>query len=188
MSRLSAVLSLLVAPLIAGCMSHKIEQTYFLGVFDPQEQLPPSLYRVRLIGTSSATSQVNYAAGWVPADFVDSLSTRIRFEDGQLRLENKDDSSDSHGLTTGRRLMLFGPEGFREAPADHRLAVVMAGDPSKFFETIDAALGQLSAAQSLQATSAPLVKAELNELTRQALSEKLALMEIENSIGKEGDE
>jgi hypothetical protein len=29
---------------------HEIEQIYYLGSFDPQEQVPPALYRVRVRG------------------------------------------------------------------------------------------------------------------------------------------
>ncbi|MEQ8762628.1 MAG: hypothetical protein RL885_01790 [Planctomycetota bacterium] len=137
--------------LAASCRSHQIEQTYYLGVFDPIEQVPPTIYRVRVTGTSDFFSTVNYAAGWVPADLIDSLGSRITFdrEKGELQFGH-DGESQNFGLKTGRGLMLFGPEGFREAPRDHRLAIIMDSDPSAFFEAIDTALGQLSAAKALQ--------------------------------------
>jgi hypothetical protein len=40
---------------------------------------------------------------------------------------------------------MFGPEGFREAPRDHRLVVVMGSDPSVFFSAVDEALGSVAA-------------------------------------------
>ena len=36
---------------------------------------------------------------------------------------------------------MFGPEGFREAPKDHRLVIVMGASPEAFFGAIDRALG-----------------------------------------------
>ena len=42
--------------------------------------------------------------------------------------------------------MMFGPEGFREAPANHRLVVVMGADPSAFFEAVDQTLGVIAQA------------------------------------------
>ena len=78
-------------------------------------------------------------------------------------------------LETGRRMMLFGPEGFRAAPADHRLAVVMASDPSAFFEAIDSALGQLSAAKALEATTAPAIEAKITQALLASTREKAEL-------------
>lgn len=34
----------------AAMPAHEIEQIYYLGSFDPQEQVPPALYRVRVRG------------------------------------------------------------------------------------------------------------------------------------------
>ena len=63
------LLALLVAPVIAGCSdeafiggtlgltlvgavtpSHEIQQIYYLGAFDPQGQVPPTVYRIRVHG------------------------------------------------------------------------------------------------------------------------------------------
>ena len=52
------------------------------------------------------------------------------------------DAKDTSALS-GRRLMMFGPEGFREAPRNHRLVVVMGSSPEKFFSAVDEALGHL---------------------------------------------
>ena len=55
-------------------------------------------------------------------------------------------------MLTGRRLVMFGPEGFREAPKDHRLVVVMGSNPDAFFSAVDEALGVV--ASVTQGTSA----------------------------------
>ena len=40
--------------------------------------------------------------------------------------------------------MLFGPEGFREAPKDHRLVIVMGSSPDAFFNAMDNSLGAVN--------------------------------------------
>jgi len=161
---------------LASCNGHKIHQVYYLGVFDPSEQLPPTVYRLRVRGQSSVVSSVNYAAGWVPSAFVDSIGTSIAFdpESGELTFERQGGAKEQAQLVTGRRLMLFGPEGFREAPADQRLAIIMASDPSEFFHAIDDALGQLSAAKALKATSSPEVERKITEAVLATTRDKIA--------------
>ncbi len=122
-----------------------IEQVYYLGVFDPQEQLPSTIYRVRVRGQSSLLNTTKFASGWVRADLIDSLST-ITLGQGNGGFEIKRADDETKALNTGRRLMMFGPEGFREAPKDHRLVVVMGADPQKFFSAIDEALGVVATA------------------------------------------
>src|SRR5262245_25846810 len=58
----------------------EIEQIYYLGVFDPQDQLPPTVYRVRVHGQASTFSFTKFASGWVRADLIDSLGTSVAFE------------------------------------------------------------------------------------------------------------
>ncbi|HYE33628.1 MAG TPA: hypothetical protein VEH27_19570, partial [Methylomirabilota bacterium] len=65
-------------------------------------------------------------------------------------------------LNPGRRLVLFGPEGFREAPRDHRLVIVMGADPSGYFEAIDSALGDMAQVQVVTGNTA--VKNEMLNL------------------------
>lgn len=143
-----------------------LEQIYYLGVFDPQEQLPPTIYRVRVKGQSSFFNSTRYASGWVPAAVIDSLGSTARF-----------DNVNSHGVTvskaeegmqtklTGRRLVLFGPEGFREAPKDHRLVIAMGNSPEKFFQAVDEALGIVAAVT--QGGSGPALEQDLfKELLR----------------------
>jgi hypothetical protein len=130
---------------VTGAVSpaNEMEQVYYLGVFDPEEQLPPSMYRVRVHGQSSILSSVRFASGWVPAGLIDSLS-------GQTYLDPNGTSgpvltgpatSEEADLAVGRRLWMFGPEGFRTAPPNHRLVIVMSSDPSKYFDAIDQTLG-----------------------------------------------
>lgn len=127
--------------------SSNLEQVYYLGVFDPQEQLPPTIYRVRVRGQGSALNATRYASGWVRAELIDSLSTVAKFKNGDVDsgVEVTAAEPESKALS-GRRLVLFGPEGFREAPKDHRLVVVMGSSPEKFFAAVDQALGNVAAA------------------------------------------
>ena len=168
------VLALALASLVSGCSmlegllagagistvvgarspSHEIEQVYYLGVFDPDDQVPPSLYRLTVRGQASFISAVQFASGWVPAHLVDSLETRIQFKEKSTELEfTTGDASRQAKLTPGRRLMLFGPEGFREAPANHRLVIVMGSNADTYFESIEKVLGAVAAAKRVQALS-----------------------------------
>jgi hypothetical protein len=199
--------------------TQEIQQIYYLGIFDPLEQLPPSVYRITVHGQGSFISQTKFASGWVPAAIVDTLNDRIGFtQDGRLTIEgdptlqsnsqdaqtpaappqtsadpepgdeSPDKSASDDGtqlvgnkasvvvnsgngtanassgsvaareqsraqLQTSRRLVLFGPEGFREAPRDHRLVIVMGGDPSKFFQAVGESMVAVADIQREQDTS-----------------------------------
>lgn len=127
---------------------HEIEQIYYLGVFDPQEQIPSAIYRVRVHGQASFLSNTHFASGWAPAQLVDSLNTQISSNpDDQNKLTLTAGDKYLSDLKTGRRLVMFGPEGFREAPRDHRLVIVMGASPDKFFEAMDTALADISQTQ-----------------------------------------
>ena len=132
----------------AQAPTHEIEQIYYLGVFDPHEQLPSTIYRLTVRGQSSFLSTTKFASGWVPAQLIDSLNTHINFDSANGGSENlvfhQGDNSTLSSLKPGRRLVMFGPEGFREAPRDHRLVMVMGASPEKFFKAMDEALGQIS--------------------------------------------
>ena len=136
----------------ANSPSQEIQQIYYLGAFDPQGQLPPTVYRVRVHGQASFISFVRFASGWVPAPFIDSLGSSVGFaEEKSTSISIDPGASDKLSeLTAGRRLMLFGPEGFREAPKDHRLVVVMGSSPEDFFNAIDQSLGIIAEARSKQ--------------------------------------
>lgn len=66
----------------AQAPNNEIEQIYYLGSFDPQDQLPPQVYRVRVHGQASAISGTKFASGWVQSKLIDSLGTSVSFEKG----------------------------------------------------------------------------------------------------------
>lgn len=168
--------------LVAGrSPTNEIEQVYYLGIFDPQGQLQPSIYRVRVHGQASILSTTRFASGWVPADLIDSLGTGPKFNETDV-LEIKE-SEKLAKLRTGRRLMTFGPEGFRESPADHRLVIVMGSDPSAFFEAIDSALGQISKTKADQDTSR--LKSQLFQAMAQMRTQRQALERLEDRLPKD---
>lgn len=141
--------------ILAKTPSNELEQIYYLGVFDPQDQLPPMIYRVRVRGQASAFSNMRFASGWVPAPLVDSLSSTIAFANqDNLKTKIERDATSESVIKTNRRLMLFGPEGFREAPAEHRLVIMMGASPEKFFNAIDSAVGTVAQATQQQSNAA----------------------------------
>lgn len=143
-----------VAATLVGARSptNEVEQTYYLGVFDEKEQLPTQVYRVRLRGQASAISFTKFASGWLPAEVVDSLGTTISFEKDKNTVSvQRDPSLTDQAVPTGRKLILFGPEGFRKAPAGHRLVVVMGSSPETYFDTINQSLGAIAAVTQAQA-------------------------------------
>ncbi len=151
----TATLAGAATALLAQAPTTELEQIYYLGVFDPREQVPPMIYRVRVHGQASLISLCKFASGWVPAQVADSLSSQIQYGDnGNLQLVKQDDSLKASALQAGRRLVLFGPEGFREAPRDQRLVIVMSGDPSKYFAAVSQVLGKTSTTPPAQSDSA----------------------------------
>lgn len=131
---------------VAGAQAptNEIQQTYYFGVFDPQDQLPPQMYRIRVHGQASFISFIQFASGWVPAQLIDSLSTSAGFNDAGRVAISQGDNAQLSDLSEGRRLVLFGPQGFREAPRNHRLVIVMGSSPEKFFGAIDETLSKVS--------------------------------------------
>ncbi len=130
----------------AQAPSSEIQQTYYLGVFDPQEQMPPSVYRVRVHGQASFLSRNNFASGWVPAEFADALGTSISFNQKENKVEFKNSKAMDKSITNGRRLIVFGPEGFRESPGDYRLVITMGSNAEGYFNAINSAMGSIAAA------------------------------------------
>ena len=168
----------------AQAPSHEIEQIYYLGVFDPQDQLPPQVYRVRVHGQASFISFVNFASGWVPADLIDSLGTQISFDKATGGIDiKKPGQGETASLKTGRRLVLFGPEGFREAPANHRLVIVMGSSPEGFFKAIDSALGTVAGA--LEEQRATGLNRELFAALIQITNERERLNELDKDVALE---
>lgn len=125
--------------------NNEIEQIYYLGIFDPQEQVPPSVYRVRVHGQASAISKTRFSSGWVRADLIDSLGTQVTHNaDGEIEFKRHESSDDALKLFSGRRQVVFGPEGFREVPKDHRLVIVMGSSPQDYFQAVDSVLGEVA--------------------------------------------
>lgn len=170
----SSLASLALVGALCGCVfDHAVTQTYYVGVADPLGQLPPSLYRITLRGESSWFNVTRYASGWIKSELVDSLQSRIRFDDdGALKVEA---GADSVSLGSDRRLWLFGPEGFRKAPRDHRLVVVVGASPKAFFEAADDVLGQMSLARNLDRDQA-------GSLHGEALAGLVELMREEEAL------
>ncbi len=130
--------------------NNEIEQTYYLGVFDPAEQVPPTVYRVRVHGQASAMSFTRFASGWVHASVIDSLGSNLTFNNETGAVEfSKESNASTDRFKTGRGLMMFGPEGFRPAPRDHRLVIMMGSSPAAYFEAFDEVLGQAARAATL---------------------------------------
>jgi hypothetical protein len=110
-----------VGATVVGARSptHEIEQVYYLGIVDPHEQVPTAIYRVTVRGQASFISNTKFASGWAPAELVDSLNSHIGFQEDSAGVSTTQPAGGGQmsRLQTGRRLVLFGPEGFREAPA-----------------------------------------------------------------------
>lgn len=140
--------------------THELEQVYYVGVFDPDEQIPHSVYRLRVHGQSSPLNNVQFASGWVPAELIDSLGSRVSINPNAQTGATIQAAATGQeaNLEVGRRMMMFGPEGFRQAPAGYRLVIVMGADPSKFFDAVDQALGDSSQATAQQGNAATQVK------------------------------
>jgi hypothetical protein len=165
--------------------AHEIEQIYYLGVFDPQEQVPPMVYRLTVHGQASALSNVKFGSGWVPAQVIDSLTGQVNIDanisgNGISIVAAKDHLAE---IKPERRLIQFGPEGFREAPADHRLVIVMGASPKAFFEAIDRVLGSVSAAQAQVATAD--LRQELFRSLIQVQKERERLRDLESDISRD---
>ncbi len=127
------------APLVLGaCASQDFRQVYYLGVYDPNEEVTQQLYRVSIQGDTAWYSTVKYASGWAPADAVDSLMGTVTQEKAGLRIRTE---GGDVRLPPGRSLVLYGPEGFRIVPQDHRLVLVMSSDPSEFFKQVQLIAG-----------------------------------------------
>jgi hypothetical protein len=126
--------------------------------------MPPTIYRIRVQGQASALSRTAFASGWVRADLVDSLSGKIDTEGGNVRISGNKTTpvgqADANGTDLNRRLIMFGPEGFREAPRNHRLVVVMGSSPDSFFSSVDRALGVVAGATTPD-TTGPNLSSEL---------------------------
>lgn len=181
-----------ITALGAHTPANEIEQIYYLGVFDPQDQLPPMVYRVTVRGQASLISSTKFATGWLPADFVDSLNTDFSFQfdgSGQGPLTLRQGTQQLAKLKPGRKLTVFGPEGFREVPDDYRLVMVMGTDPSAFFNAVGEALGSIAEQEQRlrqagsKAGLAEALAAVREELIRMEALEQRAARELRQSGG-----
>jgi hypothetical protein len=165
--------------------THEIEQIYYLGVFDPREQVPETIYRVTVRGQASFISFTKFASGWVPASVIDSLGGKVQLsaQAGADLTITRPDPQAASDLQTGRRLVLFGPEGFREAPRNHRLVIVMGTSPEGFFKAIDTALGEFAQVQ-LEKDNAGLQR-ELFQALLALKTDQQALKDLELEMARE---
>lgn len=156
----------------------EMEQTYYLGAYDPTGQLPPQIYRIRVRGQASlGTTQ--FASGWVPAQVMDTLSTTNGFAADSTGYGAASDAT----FLQGRKLVVFGPEGFREVPASHRLVMVMGNNPDDIFRAASEALGQISQAEVVmeQRTLDSRLFRELSAL----LKEKQRLTDLRSDLAED---
>jgi len=165
--------------------THEMEQVYYLGIYDPEEQLPQQVYRVKVHGQSSLLSNIRFSSGWVPAKLVDTLDVSLEFdkEGNRLSLQPSTNHADIAALQSGRRHVLFGPEGHRVAPKDHRLVIVMASSADKYFNTITDTLSAVSDFQA-RADNSKAVRELMLELSRLSL-ERERLERVQNRFSSE---
>jgi hypothetical protein len=149
--------------------SSVIRQVYYLGVFDPRDQLPPTIYRIRVQGQASALALTKFASGWVRAELVDSLSGQVALPGDRPTPADKPAVEQVNVGFGGHRLVMFGPEGFREAPRDHRLVVVMGANPEGFFAAVDQALGVVAQVTQGAQAGPEIEKALSSDLARNRL-------------------
>ena len=161
--------------------SSEIEQVYYLGIYDERSQLPPEFYRIKVHGQASALSDMTFGSGWVPAKLVDTLNP-----DSQAMLSKSDiDSATGQSpcgtdFLTGRKLILYGPEGFRRVPNCYRLALVMGADPSAFFSAMDQTLGYIHTVKSEERDN--ILTIQLLKHQSQLHSESSRLEDLEDSL------
>jgi len=160
-----------ITALGASSASSEIEQIYYVGIFDPQGQLDPQMYRIRVHGQASLLGFTKFASGWVPASVVDSLSSNIGFNDKSNQVTvTPATGSTQDAIQAHRKLIMFGPEGFRESPKDHRLAIAMGSNPEAFFDALNTSLGDAT----------KLLAAKRNDGLMRGLFEELVKLKAES--------
>ena len=163
--------ALLGMGLVAQSPTNELEQTYYLGVFDPQGQVPLQMYRIRVHGQASLGS-TKFASGWVPASVIDTLN--LQAVDNESNVVGLGEQGES--FLTGRNLVAFGPEGFREVPQNHRLVMIMGHKADEFFKAVSESLGAVSDAKHQIGTTE--VNHELFQALNDLLREKLRLQSL----------
>lgn len=124
-----------LALLLVACVPTRVHTEHFLGVFDPSEQVPPELYRIKITGKAQWMSKVKYGSGWVPARQADLLVQDIR-PDEQGKFTISGQNSDAVSMAVRRRFFEIGPFAVATEPEDGRFVVVMSSDPDYFFKKI----------------------------------------------------
>src|SRR5262245_17305602 len=99
---------------LGGCAT-RIRTTHYLGVFDPQEQVPAELYRIQIDGDASWASNVKYGSGWVPASQADLLTYDVR-PNTQGKFEITGGTSAPVDVRARRRFFEIGPTGVSTEP------------------------------------------------------------------------
>ena len=165
----------------------EIMQVYYLGVFDPLDQVQPLIYRVTVRGQSSAISGTKFASGWVRASLIDSLGTNLNINAADPAVHgielHRSAGLESAAISPMRRLVQFGPEGFREAPAAHRLVIVMGASPKAFFEAMDQTLGIVSGYQEADANTA--LRTEIFQAMIALEAERRRLDDLQDDLNRE---
>lgn len=162
---------------------HEIEQIYYLGVFDPMEQTPSAIFRLTVRGQASLISFTRFASGWAPAELVDSLNTNLSFSEEGVVTSSKEEKASLSKIETGRRLILFGPEGYREAPRNHRLVLVMSSNPEKYFNALGETLG-IAANVQVKKLDAEFHREVLRSL-EQVLAEQKQLQALREDVERD---
>ncbi|MDP6544597.1 MAG: hypothetical protein QGH60_11445 [Phycisphaerae bacterium] len=196
-----AIVGGIIGVTVVGGVSpaHEVEQVYYLGIFDRQEQVPSTVYRVTVRGQASVMSNTKFASGWVPAEAIDTLNTHIGFDvnnPDKPAVKITTTTQPAGGSTTtvtttgknaqdatfelGRRLMMFGPEGFRPAPKNHRLVIVMGASPKKFFNAVDSFLGDVT--ELRVARSSRSVKSTLFDAATKLQQQRRRLDSLNESV------
>jgi hypothetical protein len=155
-----------ITALGAGSASSEIEQIYYVGIFDPQDQLDPQVYRIRVHGQASLIGFTKFASGWVPASVVDSLGSSIGYDKTTQQFKvTPTNGQSSDAIQAQRKLVMFGPEGFRESPQGHRLAIAMGSDPEAFFTAMNTSLSEVTRTFAARRNDA-LMKTLFEELVK----------------------
>ena len=159
----------------------EIKTTYYLGMIDPLDQLPPTIYRVRVRGQASILSSTKFASGWLPAEVVDSITGVLKSNADKESIGASAGDRPSQ-LRPGRGLVLFGPEGFREAPRNHRLVIYMGTSPEAVEQAFAQALGTVALAT--QGREADVLSADVFAALRLLDADMMRIADIKKAIGK----
>ena len=99
-----------------------------------------------------------------PYKSLDDVATRVKGigektvagwkKDGSVTITRAGLTASDNINDSGRRLMQFGPEGFRSAPKGHRLVILMGAEPEAVEQAFSSALGTVAMATSGQSGNA----------------------------------